>query len=316
MADCDKLFKEFDEKIKLSSSKKNSLRTSRNSLREKVRAKFKAEGHEVKFHWQGSFAMNTVITPEDCDYDIDDGIYLLVEQEPEVAISTLHSWVAEAAANHTEQPPIDKDPCVRVRFKEGYHVDLVIYYKKEFEHPYLAHKRDGWIVSDPKKFMEWFNGKIDADGQLKRIVRYLKGWRDHLRGDMPSGLILTILATNNIMFNNRDDVAFLQTMKNIHNVLNFSASSFVCYRPTIPHEDLFADYSETRKNYFLDRLSSFISSGEKALEESDPDEACQRWQKHFGERFGQSAKEVKSTTNILIKSDPPRPYGTITNNSK
>jgi hypothetical protein len=133
----------------------------------------------------------------------------------------------EAAENHTEQQPKDKDPCVRVHFKDGYHVDLVIYYKKEFEHPHLAHKRDGWIVSDPKEFMDWFNRQADPDGQLKRIVRYFKAWRDHLRGDMPSGLILTILATTNITFDDRDDIAFLETMKRIHNSLNSSASSFI-----------------------------------------------------------------------------------------
>lgn len=307
MADCDKLFKKFDEKIRLSPSKKRSLRTSRNSLRDKVRAKFKDKGHEVKFHWQGSFAMNTIIIPEDGDYDIDDGIYLLVQQEPEVVVSTLHRWVAEAAENHTGQKPIDKDPCIRVRFKDGYHVDLVVYYKKELEHPYLAHKRDGWIISDPKEFMVWFNGQADTDGQLKRIVRYFKAWADHLRGDMPNGLILTILATKNIVFDDRDDIAFLNTMRRIQNSLN---SSFVCYRPTTPLEDLLADYSETRKNYFLDRLSSFICSGEKALKEINQEDAGQIWQRHFDERFGQSDKEVKSyASNVILKwNEPPRPW--------
>jgi hypothetical protein len=308
MADCDNIFKEFDQKIKLSTPKKNSMRISRNSLRDKVRTKFRDKGHEVKFHWQGSFAMDTIITPEDGDYDIDDGIYLLVEQEPEVAISTLHRWVAEAAENHTSQKPKDKDPCVRVLFKDGYHVDLVIYYKTEFEHPYLAHKRDGWIVGDPKEFMDWFNGRTDTDGQLKRIVRYFKAWRDHLRGDMPSGLIFTILATDNIVYDNRDDIAFLETMRKIQNTL---ISSFVCYRPTTPsNEDLFANYSDTRKNYFLDRLDSFICSGEQALEEVYQVDACQKWKKHFGERFFCPSGKARKSPVIIKHSNPPPPHGT------
>jgi hypothetical protein len=251
--------------------------------------------------------MNTIITPEDGDYDIDDGIYMLMEQEPEVVVSILHRWVAEAAENHTEQKPKDKDPCVRVLFKDGYHVDLVIYYKKEFEHPHLAHKRDGWIVSDPKEFMDWFNDQTDTNGQLKRIIRYFKAWRDQLQGDMPSGLILTILATNNIVYNDRDDIALLETMKKMRNILTSSTTSFVCYRPTFPNEDLFAGYSETRRDYFLDRLDSFICSGEQAIKEDNQDIACKKWGKHFGERF--CLPETESKARVVIKqSEPAAPW--------
>jgi len=282
MADCDNLFKEFDQRIKLSTSKKEALRTSRNSLRDKVRERFLAESHDVKFHQQGSFAMNTIITPKDDDYDIDDGIYMLVKARPTESVTTFHNWVVEAVEQHTEQQPKDKDPCVRVVFRDGHHVDLVIYYKTEYEHPYLAHKRDGWITGDPKEFMDWFSKRTDEAGQLRRIVRYFKAWADDLRGDMPSGLIFTILATNNIVFNPRDDVAFLETMKGIQNSLKLA---LCCLRPTTPQEDLLAEFSDTRKNYFLDRLESFIRSGEQALEVANQRDACPKWKRHLGERF-------------------------------
>ncbi len=195
MANCDNLFREFNERIKLSETKKESLRTTRDSLRGKIRSKFKDKSYDVKFSWQGSFAMNTIITPKDNDYDIDDGIYIQTDSKPEESTVTLHSWIVEAAEKHTNQKPKDKDPCVRVYFADGHHVDLVLYYlKKSNEHPQLAHKRDGWIVSDPKEFIDWFNTQCDENGQLKRIVRYFKAWADNLRGDMPSGLIFTVLA--------------------------------------------------------------------------------------------------------------------------
>jgi len=283
MADCDNLFKEFNERIKLSQPKRKSLRTSRDSLRGKVREKFKDKSYDVRFCWQGSFAMNTIITPKDGDYDIDDGIYIQTDSKPEESIATLHRWIVEAAENHTNQSPTDKNPCVRVHFADGHHIDLVLYHMKESdEHPQLAHKRDGWVVGDPKEFMDWFNARCDDSGQLKRIVRYFKAWADDLRGDMPSGLIFTILAAKNMMPNERDDIAFLETMKSIQDSLN---RSFVCYRPTTPNEDLFTDYSETRKNYFLDRLDSFVRSGEQALGEVNQKDACPKWKRHFGKRF-------------------------------
>lgn len=283
MANCDNLFKEFNERIKLSSSKKESLRVSRDSLREKIRTKFEDKDYAVRFCWQGSFAMNTIITPKDNDYDIDDGIYILTDSEPEENIATLHRWIVEAAEDHTSQSPTDKNPCVRVHFADGHHVDLVLYHMKDSdEHPRLAHKRDGWIVSDPREFTDWFNAQCDEKGQLKRIIRYYKAWADHLRGNMPSGLELTILATNNKALSDRDDVAFLDTMNSIQDSLQIS---FQCYRPTTPREDLSADYSETRKDYFLARLSSFVQSGEQALEEANQKDACPKWKRHFGPRF-------------------------------
>jgi hypothetical protein len=283
MANCDKIFREFNHRIKLSQSKKRSLRISRDSLRGKVQDKFKEKDYSVRFCWQGSFATNTIITPKDGDYDIDDGIYIQSDTEPDESITTLHRWIVEAAENHTNQSPVDKNPCVRVRFADGHHVDLVLYHFAESaEHPQLAHKRDGWIVSDPREFMDWFNSKCDEAGQLKRVVRYLKAWADDLRGDMPSGLILTILATNNIEFSERDDLAFFETMKNIQGSLN---NSFECYRPTTPREDLLSEYSETRKDYFLERLDSFVRSGRQALEEPNQKDACPKWKRHFGDRF-------------------------------
>lgn len=282
MANSDSVFKAYNDIVKLAPTYRKSLRTSRDSLREKVREKFASEGYNVKFHRQGSFAMNTIIKPYDDDYDVDDGIYMPLESEPTASIATLHKWVVEAARDHTHEEPIDRGPCVRVLFKAGYHMDLVVYYKPKNDVPKLAHRLRGWIDSDPKQFAQWFDREADEQGQLKRLVRYFKAWKDNLRGEMPSGLILTILATQNRVLNERDDVAFLETMKAVQASLR---TSFTCYRPTVPHEDLFAGYSTTRRDYFLERLNAFIQSGEEALVADTPAAACRKWKRHFGPRF-------------------------------
>lgn len=301
MADCDTLFKEFDETIKLGSSYKDDLRGSRADLRKKVRARLREENYEVSFHEQGSLAMSSIIKPKDDDYDVDDGIYLAREEEPEDSIETLHRWVAEAAEDHTSIPPADRNPCVRVFFKAGYHVDLVIYYKPEFDHSKLAHKRDGWIVSAPKEFMDWFDDRTRERPQLKRLVRYFKAWADNLRSEMPRGLLFTILATNHYRADERDDVAFLETMRSIHDTLRIS---FTCHRPTTPQEDLFDGYSETRKAYFLDRLDAFIASGDAAIEEPNQKEACKKWKRHFGDRFSCSNAEDQ-LDDAKVHAKPP-----------
>lgn len=293
MANCHKLFLEFNTAIALDSNRKETLRKSRDAVREKIRRYFrdKKNGLSPKFHEQGSFMMNTIIEPLDKEFDIDDGIYFEVEEEPEASVSTFHRWVYEAVDEHTKQKPIDKQTCVRLIYAGEYHLDLPIYYIVEKQPPYLAHKRRGWVQSDPREFIEWFHQKADTDGQLKRIVCYLKAWSDYRKGKLPSGLIFSILAANNIVFDERDDVAFYETLCNIQNCLK---QNFVCERPTTPAgENLLEDCSETNKTYFLDQLESFIQSAKKALDDKSSQKvACKAWQNHFGEnRFPFESEE-------------------------
>ena len=43
----------------------------------------------------------------------------------------------------------------------------------------LAHREDGWKPSDPRKLEDWFRAALRTHGeQLRRVCRYLKGWRD------------------------------------------------------------------------------------------------------------------------------------------
>ena len=297
MANCHKLFIEFNNLIALSPKRKKTLRTSRNAVRERIRKYFhdKQNGFVPKFHGQGSFMMNTIIEPIDGEFDIDDGIYFKVDADPSQSIDTFHRWISEALDGHTKEKSVDKHTCVRLIYARQYHLDLPIYCIIEGQNPRLAHKGKGWIESDPREFIKWFNKKADSNGQLKRVVRYLKAWSNYRKGTLPSGLVFSILAVNNISFDERDDIALYQTLLNIKNSLE---SSFTCYRPTIPfNENLLEKYSQTNKEYFLDQLDSFIRFSGKALEESTSStDACKAWQRHFGENRFPSSPHEKSVS--------------------
>jgi Second Messenger Oligonucleotide or Dinucleotide Synthetase domain len=286
MANCHASFLKFNTSIALNPVRKKQLQTSRKAVRDRITAFFKAKQNGLfpKFHGQGSYIMNTIILPKDGEFDIDDGIYFLVDKQPTYSVETFHNWIVKAVDGHTQKKPIDKQTCVRLVYAGQYHLDLPIYYIIQGQCPRLAHKDKGWIESDPREFIKWFNNKADEKGQLKRIVRYLKSWSDYRAGELPSGLIFSILAANNISFNEREDIAFHQTLVNIKNSLNIN---FACYRPTTPfYEDLLANCSKTNKDYFLTQLSAFIESAEKALnEKTSLEDADKVWKKHFGERF-------------------------------
>ena len=197
MAKMNAEFKKFDGNIKLSDAKLKELRTSRDAIRKNLKEWFEDNGKgPVKFCMQGSMAMNTVVNPlgED-DYDIDDGIYLEdvdLSAEECPAAMTVHSWVMKAVNDQTSYDPTNKNTCVRVPYAHGYHVDLPIY-ALDGDSAYLAHKRDGWVSSDAKDFKDWLKEKSIGDSQLRRIIRYLKRWKDYCNVDL-KGIEITILA--------------------------------------------------------------------------------------------------------------------------
>lgn len=300
MANNNQQFSEFNTIIKLNDSKRDSLKISRKSLRDKIETHIhekKGKHIKLEFNGQGSFETETIIEPipitvreggqevTKLKYDIDDGVYFLPIDEPRERVQTYHDWIVEAVDGHTKTPPIDKNTCVRVIFADGHHIDIPIYY--DTNNPELAHRSKGWIPSDPLEFKRWFDKKVEGRPQLVRIVRYLKAWadyRDHSNPGqpMPCGFILTILACDGrYVANQRDDIAFKETLILIREHLQ---RTFTCYRPTPPtDEDLLQGYAHQAN--FLRCLDNLITSATKALAEPNPKKACKHWQKEFGERF-------------------------------
>lgn len=325
-------FIQFNKKIKLTNSRKESLKKSRKSIRKKIRSWFKENKPnelQPKFSGQGSFEMNTTINPipeYDKDenkllkYDLDDGIYFLEkdDEDNKKAVNTWHDWVYTAVNDHTIQETKKKKSCIRVIFSDGHHIDLPIYYEKDDVYE-LAHKSEGFITSDPKEFYDWFNG--EKNPQLERIVRYLKAWRNFRENKntnlkLPSGFELTILATNDYSKDDNDDTAFRETVRNIYDTLSVEGG-FKCLRPTTPKdENVFEDYSETRKDNFLNTLKSLLSDCDRANEEKNLKKASEYLiNNQFGSRFPKgedTEEEVKSS--VLDKSlsatiIKPKPYG-------
>ena len=331
MARLHKEFTNYNKAIKLDPSKKEGLLKTRRELRRKIKRWFREnypDQLQPKFASQGSMEMDTAINPiavyDDKQekyiyaYDLDDGIYFIeVDGENNrLGISTWHDRVFNAVDGHTTVPSQKKDTCVRVLFKDGHNIDLPIYYKSG-DIIELAHKSKGWILSDPKEFYEWFN-KL-KNSQLERIVRYLKGWKNYRELNnsslaLPSGFELTILAANNYIENEFDDTSFLETLRKILTELE---EEFKCLRPTTPkEEDVFANYSDTRRDGFLTALRSLIKDLERASEEKNFKKASEILRSNqFGDRFplGADKDEDDKSSGLGVTlgaaTIKPKPYG-------
>jgi hypothetical protein len=110
--------------------------------------------------------------------------------------------------------------------------------------------------------------------------------------EMPCGIIMSILAANNFVENERDDIALRDTLVGIKKDLE--VNSFTCYRPTPKTgEDMFAKTPQVEKDYFKRALEGFIISANQAIEVKSKKDACAKWQKHLGDRFSCSTIEEK-----------------------
>lgn len=287
MANCNKLFLDFDKELNVLSTKKDKLIQSAKNVRKAIRKHFKEKHPDYvpKFGNQGSNELGTMIRTKDDTCDLDQGVYFF--RKPDVEAKTLQGWIWDAVENITDTPSKHKNKCIRVIYAGDYHIDLPVYYKlkekDDSEHPQLAIKEEGFKESDPLDFTKWFRKSPNYSEQLIRIIRDLKSFCDNAINKMPSGLSMTILAEKYIQPNYRDDITLRDTLKKIHEELK---SKWTCVMPVTPFDDLFAEYDSDRKKYFLDNLRAFIEDADKAIDtEKNQLAASKLWQNHLGFRF-------------------------------
>ena len=106
---------------------------------------------------------------------------------------------------------------------------------------------------------------------------------------MPSGLAMTILASNNFSEDERDDVSLKETLKKIHASLK---NNFSCVVPATPNDDLFEDYDEAKKEDFMNELKSFKDDANETTEnETNQLKASRLWRKHLGDKLPKGKDE-------------------------
>jgi hypothetical protein len=213
MANCHQSFSEFNQVIRLTENRRNTLMVARDNLRNRVQLSFESKRNELpsvtelQFQTQGSFVMDTIINPIEEEYDLDDGIYFIghLPRAARPKPKKFHDFVLYSILNWNSQVEEvrDKDTCIRVRYKGGYelllekklidriqnrfHIDLPIYYTTTKRSPDLAHLKNDWMTSDPIAFINWFEGKVNSGFkeaflyEKKTFLAEYRQWRDRIR---------------------------------------------------------------------------------------------------------------------------------------
>lgn len=302
MSNCNKLFLDFNKKITPSASEMDKMKKSREALETKITAKIKEKlGLTVSFYTQGSGAklMKTIIIKHDGTYDADRGVYL--PEKPDVTAETVQKYVYDAVKDHTEDGASHRKKCIRVFYRNAYNIDFPIYYEVSDEsYPYLAVKGADWIKDDPTEMIAWFCNHKDEDGQLLRIVKYLKAWASKCNGKMPSGIALSVWAAKNFSSEkDRDDKCLLALLKSIKSEVYFGVS---CISPVEPFDDLTSKLTYEQRNKFKKELTAFCEDAQKAIDEPNQMKSSKIWRKYLGDRFNIGLDEDVDTKAAALFS--------------
>lgn len=326
MANIQKQFESFHETIKLNRFEENAtLREKRDivlgKLEENLPAVFEAHDEEfVEYETrdQGSYEMGTGIEPLDDDFDIDQGVYFEISRSDYPDPVVLKERVYEALDGHTNEVKIRR-PCVTVWYhRDGervYHVDLAIYADeshKIFGGSYIAMGRAHsleenryWEISDPQglidKIYRRFQGNDRA--QFRRVVRYLKRWKDkNFPSDgnaAPLGVGLTVAAyrwMDNKYFDrknqNPDDLSAMRSLvQSMLNHFSWIDSRLVVKMPVEPYNDLFEDMTDGQHEELKEKLIILRDALNDAEAAVKPRDGCKSLRKIFGADFPVPSKK-------------------------
>jgi hypothetical protein len=330
-----KQFEAFHEEIKLGRFEENQiLREKRDIIKNKLRSElsrvFKKYGEKCPtffFRDQGSYEIGTGIKPLNCDYDIDQGLYFMVDTSDYPDPVVLKRRVHEALDGHTKEVRI-RQSCVTVFYqKEGepiYHVDIAVYSDGEMNADRSDRLAKGkehsteeyrfWEVSNPQGLSDTIFARFEEGSdrdQFRRIVRYLKRWKDENfskdGNNAPRGIGLTIMTYDclqptysNDFDHHADDLEALRMLVRA-NLSRFtyvwddaeqkSVRRLVVTLPVEPRNDLFERMTNCQMENLEQKLKDLLEALDTAAVEVDPVVACEQLQRAFGKDFPVPSKE-------------------------
>ena len=281
---------------------------------------------------QGSYKLNTtiVVTP----YDRDVAIIIPLDKNIHKDTRAIKKYVREALKHNNRTIDI-KEPCVTVKYfedgEEVMHIDLPVYALHEGK-VYLARGSEFategnyfWEEADPKGLNDSMLNCIAGQGQMRRIIRYLKKWKyekykntaDDKKNQIPPSIGLTLLAFDCFekvaTSEGEDDLtALMKTMQNIVNQFDvtygangeITKAEITKYLPVKPWTDVFFKMKKSDEygKTFYNRLSKALQNLIDACNESSEHDAGLSVQKVFGEEFEVPPKET-SCSSISTKKE-------------
>lgn len=317
MFDCAKDVRAYhDQDVTLPNTEQDAMRDRRNSNRTRLRNGLSAAGKPapLEFVKQGSYAMKTMIRDPDNDYDIDDGVYfrkedLVGERGAEMTSLQSRQMVRDAIDDGKfKQAPEVRSNCVRVFYEKGYHVDIPVYRRVTTStvfggvYHYELASSSGWRRSDARDVCNWYEDEREksSDGvQLRRINRDLKNFarsRYSWRGGILSGFGITVLTTERIRVNEREDRALYDTMVAIRDRLDWNLQ---VAHPVTPGDYITSGPDDAKARFFREKLSEAIDTLQPLFDgDCTREKALKCWDKVFATTFFSGRLEEEQRASV------------------
>lgn len=333
-------FDNFNKKIYLSSHSEGYKKAKEKdqSIFEAIKTAFKEAGYQVVDSFmQGSFAVNTAINSLDADFDIDRAIVIDDKNAPSDPVAP-KQIIKNVLINRNFKEPRIKKPCVTADYQSvNLHIDYTVYKKSASllgDTYYLAVGKNGsseehksWSEADPKGLIEWIDsvddfifGAPEKRKQLKRLIRYMKRWRDVNFGNDVKKKIFSIGLT--VMLKEQySPSTFSAIVEDDLNALKKTVDAIITanyikapwgttdYRvhvmlPKLPKRDIFqhkvdGGYAEGSDlnvgTQFRNKLLKLQTELQNVLDETDEVKQCIILNKLFGNDFEVPAKISESS---------------------
>ena len=306
-------FDKFHNKIKLGREDEayKKARERDDSIKKGVTSAFAEAGYPVvKDFIQGSLRTHTGIVPISGDYDIDRALVINDEMSPENPVTPKKKALDVLEDRGFKNAKIKK-PCVTADYaSDNVHIDFIIYKRSGNQH-YLAVGKENsdennreWSAADPHGLTDWINddsryGGDDAKAilaQFRRLVRYLKRWRDETLAEKVFSIGLTVMVKERLLWSfstegaRQDLQALRETVGTILDAGYFTEEETGRYRvrvhlPAQPWRDIFDGSSLNTGTQLYNKLKRLKEKLAEAEGLSDEREQCQILNKLFGDDF-------------------------------
>ena len=324
MANIQTQFNNFHNTIKVDFDDNQPLRDKRDlivgNLKDGLRKLFPINTPTFKFFNQGSYDLATGVQPlSGQDYDIDVGVIFNFSRKTYKPVQ-VKEWVYKALNTGSRTVEI-KRPCVRIQYQlngaKWFHVDLAIYSTdKDYLGNEVNHIAKGfigssedkkiWEISEPFRLKELLKSKIANSSdreQFRRIIRYLKRWKDYNSSSTvagrPTGIALTACCynlftpqkdyvynsyTNSYAYQYSDQRALQNVVSGIIGMFTWNNKISV-ELPVQPYNDLFEKMSDTQMLIMKTKMIALRDVLIDASNEALTLNACIKLKKAFGSDF-------------------------------
>lgn len=312
------------KEVTLPQSDQDDMRKRRDANRKRLKNGLDKNGNPASLYSksQGSYAMKTMLRHPENDYDIDDGVYFDMEElkgaqgGDMTAIDARHMVRDAVDDGSFSNPPEVRKNCIRVPYKEGYHVDIPVYRRvvsgQDSEgndtYDYELASSKGWRRSDAREVTKWFNDAIsdqadngpseDSGRQLRRVTRMIKKFaksRESWSDKILSGFGITALVVECFRpDSHREDRSLYETMKAIKNRLQ---GNLVVKHPVTPGEEITEGVDDSKARFLFEKLDAAVEDLAKLFEnECTRKDALSCWDKAFGTKFFRNREEENSSS--------------------